>query len=310
MRIDYEGRKLRCAVGELSQDGAERRIGGDRGEAFRRMWIGREIHERRAEEMLGIDPDYKPEVFVTHSCEVSNWEVTIAGRIDGLTVRETDKRVVVEEVKSLHFELELTTLLRSDKLHRHLFQLLLYSYFLSARDEYASYTFAPQLVLIDLVTGSTRVIDAEFDRETIEATFLRALRRLVDALESDRALRLAKSAWAEEVEFPFGLMRPFQEEMVDAVARAVRQRETILVSAPTGVGKTVAALYPALRESLRLGKKLFFLTPKTLQQDMAVRTLESMNDGTFRVLRIRAKKKMCAHTEVICHEDFCPFARG
>lgn len=310
MRIDYEARKLRCAVGELSQDDAERRIGGDRGEAFRRMWIGRDIHERRASELLGSDPDYKPEVFVTHKCEVSNWEVTIAGRIDGLTVRESEKRVVVEEVKSLHFELELASLLRSDKLHRHLFQLLLYSYFLSRRDEYAEFTFAPQLALIDLVTGATKVIDAEFDRGTIESTFLGALRRLVDQLESERALRLAKSAWAEEIEFPFGAMRPFQEEMIDAVGRAVRQRETLLVSAPTGVGKTIGALYPALRESLRLGKKLFFLTPKTLQQDMAVRTLEAMNDGTFRVLRIRAKKKMCAHTEVICHEDFCPFARG
>ena len=33
-----------------------------------------------------------------------------------------------------------------------------------------------------------------------------------------------------------------------------------------------------------------------------------LNDGSFRVLRIRAKQKMCAHTEMICHEDFCPYA--
>ena len=88
----------------------------------------------------------------------------------------------------------------------------------------------------------------------------------------------------------------------------MREREALLVSAPTGIGKTIAALYPAVRESLKAGKKLFYLTSKTLQQDAAVSALKMLNDGSFRVLRIRAKQKMCAHTEIICHEDFCPYA--
>src|SRR5204863_9869002 len=102
--------------------------------------------------------------------------------------------------------------------------------------------------------------------------------------------------------------RPGQDEMISAVARAVYQRDSLLISAPTGIGKTMAVLYPALRQSLKLGKKLFVLTSKTLQQDAAITALRLLNDGSFRVLRIRAKAKMCAHTEMICHEDFCPFA--
>ena len=61
---------------------------------------------------------------------------------------------------------------------------------------------------------------------------------------------------------------------LSAVARAVYQREVLLVSAPTGIGKTIAALYPAVKQSLKLGKKLFFLTSKTLQQDAAIKALE------------------------------------
>ena len=125
---------------------------------------------------------------------------------------------------------------------------------------------------------------------------------------SAEALRAAKRSFAESLTFPYERMRPFQEEMVDAVGHAVREREALLVSAPTGIGKTIAALYPAVRESLRLGKKLFVLTSKTLQQDAAIKALSMLNDGSFRVLRIRAKQKMCAHTQMICHEDFCPFA--
>ena len=103
-------------------------------------------------------------------------------------------------------------------------------------------------------------------------------------------------------------MRLGQEEIISSVARTLYQREALLISAPTGIGKTMAVLYPAVKQALKLGKKLFFLTSKTMQQDAAVEALQILNDGSFRVLRIRAKQKMCAHSEMICHEDFCPYA--
>src|SRR5206468_9336440 len=132
--------------------------------------------------------------------------------------------------------------------------------------------------------------------------------RVMEGLETEHPLVSAKRAYADSLQFPYERLRPYQKEMIDAVARAVREREALLVSAPTGVGKTIAALYPAVRESLKAGKKLFYLTSKTLQQEAAVEALKMLNDGSLRVLRIRAKQKMCAHTEMICHEDFCPFA--
>ncbi len=309
MRIDFENRTLRCAVGDLSWEESYRKIGGDRGETFRRMWIGREIHEKRAGDRATADPNYKPEVFVTHKASVSGWEVTVAGRIDGLSIDPATGVAIVEEVKSIHFELELDRLMRSERLQHFLYQLHLYAWFLSRREEHATLSFAPQLVLIDLVTGEAKTIESPFDGDAVAETFRASVEALVRRLESERALRMAKSAWAESIEFPHERMRPFQQEMISSVERAVREGETLLISAPTGVGKTIGAIFPALRESLRKGRKLFFLTPKTLQQDHAVRAFDALNDGTFRVLRIRAKKRMCAHDEVICHEEFCPYAR-
>ncbi|MEO6488173.1 MAG: ATP-dependent DNA helicase, partial [Thermoanaerobaculia bacterium] len=243
-----------------------------------------------------------------YSAEIAGWDVTVTGRIDGLSVNREQKRISIEEVKSLHFDLELEALYRSEKMQRHLYQLLLYALFLSRLPDYSGFEFAPQLVLIDLVSGDTKIVDTEFDHESVTETLHDSLERLVEKIETAQALRAAKRAFAEALAFPYDNVRPYQQDMVDAVAHAVRERESLLVSAPTGVGKTIAALYPAVRESLRLGKKLFFLTPKTLQQDAAVSALSMLNDGSFRVLRIRAKQKMCAHTQMICHEDFCPFA--
>ena len=308
MRINFEDRSLTLAVGDLVHESSYRRIGVERGDGFRRMWIGQDIHIRRAEERAAEDPHYRPEVHVSYRTCVRDWNIAITGRIDGLSIDVDSGLIIIEEVKSLHFDLELEALYRSEKLQRHLYQLLLYALFLASQDEYREFTFQPQLVLIDLVSGDTKTIDAEFDRRTVAETLSKSLEELVEEIETAEALRAAKRAFAETLEFPYDAMRPFQQEMIDAVGHAVREREALLVSAPTGIGKTIAALYPAVRESLKAGKKLFFLTSKTLQQDAAVSALKMLNDGSFRVLRVRAKQKMCAHTEMICHEDFCPYA--
>ncbi|MBV8517969.1 MAG: ATP-dependent DNA helicase [Acidobacteria bacterium] len=308
MRVDYEKREIVCSVGDLVHESTYRRIGVERGDGFRRMWIGQDIHTRRAELRANEDPHYRAEVHVVHRTTIGGWSVTITGRIDGLSVDKDAKRVSIEEVKSLHFDLELEALYRSEKLQRHLYQLLLYAYFLCEQPDFADFVFAPQLVLIDLVSGDTKLVDAEFDRARMRETLEASLAKLVENLETAAALRAAKQAFASALQFPFDGMRPGQDEIVSAVARGIWQRDALLISAPTGIGKTMAVLYPAIRQSLKLGKKLFFLTSKTLQQEAAVAALRMLNDGSFRVLRIRSKQKMCAHTEMICHEDFCPFA--
>ncbi len=308
MRVDHEKKEIVCSVGDLVHQSTYRRIGVERGDGFRRMWIGQDIHTRRAEQRANDDPNYRAEVHVMHRMQIGAWAITITGRIDGLSIDKEAKRVSIEEVKSIHFDLELEALSRSDKLQRHLYQLLLYAYFLSGQPELEGFTFAPQLALIDLVSGEAKIIDTEFEREKVAATLEAHLTRIIEEIDVASALRVAKRAFADALEFPFDGMRPGQEEIVSSVARAIWQRDALLVSAPTGIGKTMAVLYPAVRQSLKLGKKLFFLTSKTLQQDAAVEALRRLNDGSFRVLRIRAKQKMCAHTEMICHEDFCPFA--
>ncbi|MFZ2493967.1 MAG: ATP-dependent DNA helicase [Thermoanaerobaculia bacterium] len=308
MRVDHEKREIVCSVGDLVYESTYRRIGVERGDGFRRMWIGQDIHTRRAEQRAGEDPHYRAEVHVVHRMSVGDWTITVTGRIDGLSVNKEERRVTIEEVKSLHFDLELEALYRSEKLQRHLYQLLLYSLFLSTQPELEGFEFVPQLVLIDLVSGDTKIVDTTFDRDHVAGALEASLGKLVESIDVAAALRDAKGAFAEHLAFPFEDVRPGQEHIIADVARAIRQCEALLISAPTGIGKTMAVLYPAVREALRLGKKLFFLTPKTMQQEAAVKALEMLNDGSFRVLRIRAKQKMCAHTEMICHEDFCPYA--
>lgn len=310
MRVDWESRTVHCSVGELVRAAAKERASGlPRSAGFRRMWLGQELHLQRAAERAMADPHYRSEVSVAREVEHAGWTIRIAGRIDGLSHDPARGLTVVEEVKSLHFTREMPNLERSGQMQEYLYQLMLYALFLSFDEAHAGTTFYPQLVLTDLASDRIRIIPAPWDPDEVGRAFEQSLEVLTAKLESQRLMFAARRELAANLPFPHERPRPQQGAMVDAVARAMEQGEVLMVSAPTGIGKTAAALYPALRDALQHGRKLYFLTSKTLQQEMAVEALDRMNDGTFRVLRIRAKKKMCAHDQMICHEDYCPFAK-
>src|SRR2546422_3847276 len=97
VRINHEQREIVCSVGDLVYESTYRRIGVERGDGFRRMWIGQDIHSRRAELRAAEDPNYRAEVHVVHRLERRGWAVTVTGRIDGLSIDRDAQVVAVEE---------------------------------------------------------------------------------------------------------------------------------------------------------------------------------------------------------------------
>ncbi len=90
----------------------------------------------------------------------------------------------------------------------------------------------------------------------------------------------------------------------------------MLATAPTGIGKTVAALVPALRFALRRDATLFFLTAKNTQQEMVARTFRDVAaatgcpEGSLRALTFREKRRMCPPETLLCHPDHCDHLRA
>jgi DNA excision repair protein ERCC-2 len=144
----------------------------------------------------------------------------------------------------------------------------------------------------------------------LEGEVRRRLSTLLRAHEQERAAAAERQRVAAGLPFPYPVLRRGQAEIVAAVETALEGGDHLLLEAPTGIGKTVAALYPALRYALAHGKRVFVLTAKTLQQDMAMKVLALLNtEAAFHAMRLRAKAKMCANGEVICHEEYCAYAR-
>jgi DNA excision repair protein ERCC-2 len=235
---------------------------------------------------------------------VEGWTAILTGRLDGCIEREPG-HWLIEELKSTNLSVD-GVRPSGYAFERDRRQLLGYCY-LWKRLGHGRVGGA--LVYVDIETGEELALQVPFD-EDFEQEIERRLARSLGIWRGQKAARLRKAKAAERLPFPHTSPRPIQEKIIDSVRIAVRNRENLIAEAPTGSGKTAAALHPALAEGLASGRQVVFLTSKTLQQKMAVSALVAMNERAFHTLQVRAKDRMCANDRIICHEDFCRFAKG
>ncbi len=303
LAIDLARKTISLSSADLLGGGV-RRVGFDRGEGFERLWIGQAVHRRVLGGHLESIPGYACEKFVSTGFAVDDFTATFEGRLDGRY--EEGGLVVVDEVKSLHFAEDLARLPGSPRLERFQLQLRWYMHAVAAAE---GREVRGRLILADIETGATKVVEVVHEPEKTLQDLVQRTRALLDLYLEERALAEAKAAEAATLVFPHETYRPGQREMAAAAARAVAQGEHLLAEAPTGIGKTAAALFPLLKGALGSGKRLYVLTAKTTQQEIYEKTLEKIDGDSFRSVRLRAKERMCANDVVLCHEDHCPYAK-
>ncbi|HEY0556957.1 MAG TPA: helicase C-terminal domain-containing protein [Thermoanaerobaculia bacterium] len=301
-RFDPESLCLDLSVADLLESPFLRSLGFSSRGGYERLWLGQAIHGRYQEQKLQEDPSYRREVVLSHVFEHRGWKVTVQGRADGLR-REPDGTLVVEEIKSVRRGGALPPAVRESYQR----QALLYAWMLSHTEPNPV---RAELVLIAIGSDETEREALTLDRKGLDAAVRRRLNSLIYAWEADQRQAAERHAAAERLTFPYSTTRPGQELILAAVETAVANREHLLLQATTGIGKTVAALYPALKYALAHDKRLFVLTAKNTQQEMATAVLKLLNqDSAFRSLRLRAKAKMCANDQILCHEEYCRFAK-
>ncbi len=300
-RFDEEGLVLELSVADLIDARLRRNLGFANRGGYERLWMGQAIHSRYQEEALHQDPTYQREAHIALTLEHRGWQVKIQGRADGL--RREDGVLVVEEIKSVRRGGQLPPPTR--EIYER--QALLYAWMLKRSGEERV---RAELILIEIGSDYADREPLELDEAAIDVLVRKRLNSLLRSWENERQVAARRRSAAAALVFPYPVQRPGQEQIVEAVARALDQREHLLLEAPTGIGKTVAALMPALRYALEHDKRVFVLTAKTLQQKMATHVLELLNlDRSYHSVQLRAKAKMCANGEVLCHEEFCPYAR-
>ncbi|MGZ4961043.1 MAG: ATP-dependent DNA helicase [Limisphaerales bacterium] len=306
MKFDPANKVFEVSVRELAEEEAFPRIGFAQGEGWNRLGLGAELHSRVLAQRIATKPGYRSEVFLQAKIAVEDWTAHITGRLDGCIQLESGAWLI-EEFKSGYLAVDdLRRSAAGSEKHRR--QLLIYCHLWQLL---GNKPVEGSLVYVDLVSDREHPISLTYDSVVEEKLIHRRLQALLAIWRQEAKQRQLKAAAAQSLPFPHQTPRPGQQRIIDAVRATMETGGHLMAEAPTGSGKTAAGIYPALAHGLTTGKQVVFLTSKTLQQKMAVSAFRAMNQsGAFRTVQLRAKEKMCANDRVLCHEDFCPYAKG
>jgi DNA excision repair protein ERCC-2 len=271
-----------------------------------RAAMGRETHVVHQAAQQAALPAYRAEVTIRQQLLVDDYTVHLRGRIDGLY--EDGDTLIVEEIKSLLIPPEHFNAVTAGHYTAYEQQLTLYVHLL--RRQHAG-PVRGHLVLINLADDAAKILVIEPQVADGTACIEQPVRRILDRYTARAARAVRRQSSVAALQFPFQTRRPYQEEMMEQVRLAIRDQSCVLLSAPTGIGKTVAALYPALEYALRDGLRIFFVTAKTTQQTLAVETLQQLAQHGVQCtsVHLRAKEKSCLNEIYYCHENVCEFAR-
>jgi DNA excision repair protein ERCC-2 len=167
------------------------------------------------------------------------------------------------------------------------------------------------LVYFNIDTAQETVLPVWHSAVELKAFFETLCARYAGWARAELAHRAARDEALRALAFPFEGFRPGQRELAAAVYRCHGAGRHLLAQAPTGIGKTMATLFAALRAAPAQGThKLFYLTAKTPGRQLALHALQRMKAQPLRVLELVARDKACEHPDKACHGESCPVARG
>src|SRR5699024_6914841 len=100
-----------------------------------------------------------------------------------------------------------------------------------------------------------------------------------------------RDASMQGLEFPFPY-RPGQRELVSGVYRTILRRKELFVQAPTGIGKTMSTVFPAVRAlGEGHGDKIFYLTAKTITRTVAQEAFAILQEKGLKIKAVTLTAK-------------------
>ena len=170
------------------------------------------------------------------------------------------------------------------------------------------------LVYFDLESETETVLEEQLDAQALHEELQSLARRYLGWARARAQRAEALVAALRAMPFPRAAFRPGQLELSRRIYQAAVARRCLLAQAPTGIGKTLASLYPLLkaRAQHRIDK-IYFLTAKTPGRAVALEALRELGAKgahDLRVLEIEARESACVHPGAACHGEACPLARG
>jgi len=265
------------------------------------MALGARLHARIQKRHLQEGAGHRTEVAVQAALVREGFACLVRGRIDALLAGPPE---VVEEIKTSRRPSAVLEAVAADPEHPFALQALTYAWL-----RWRETGTAPgcRLRVVGLLDEAETLVELDFDPDRHTAWVEGRLRALDEASLKARARAAERRRLGEGLAFPFPAPRPGQADLIAQAEAALREGRPLLLQAPTGLGKTAALLFPALRVALERDLQVFYATPRNSQHEVAEDCLRRLPPG-LRAVTLRAKEKVCPQPEVICRPDVCPRA--
>jgi DNA excision repair protein ERCC-2 len=249
---------------------------------------------------------YTPELSISREVQTPDGVLVVGGRIDG--VLEDGGVPVIDEIKTTRRN-PAECLREQNPLHWG--QAKVYAFLYAAERGLAEV--GVQLTYARLDTGAAREERRYFTAAELQPFFEELVARYLEWATLLIDWRQRRDDAIRDLAFPFAAYRPGQREMVEAATRTILAGGRTFIQAATGIGKTMAVLFPAVRGlAERACDKVFYLTARTTGRLAAEKALDEMRQHGLRLkhLSLTAKEKICFNPDRACNPEECEFARG
>ncbi len=270
------------------------------------MLMGGRIH-RKIQRKMGAE--YQAEVSLKIQIPCGDFLLRIEGRADGIIVKngsDGKTEVTVDEIKGVLRDVSFI----ENPVNVHLAQAKCYAYIYALQHEIDE--ISVQMTYCNLDTEEIRRFLSSYTREELQKWFEDLVRSYEKWARFQIAWEKTRNESISGVEFPFPY-RKGQRDVAVAVYRTIQRKKKLFIQAPTGVGKTISTIFPAVKAiGEGLGEKIFYLTAKTITRTVAEQAFQTLRQQGLRmkVITLTAREKICFCEEAVCNPEACPYADG
>lgn len=250
--------------------------------------------------------EYNAEVTIKHNIEHKGFHFIVEGRIDGIIIE--NEEVTIDEIKTVAKPLDL---IDENYNELHWAQAKCYAYIYGIKNNLQKINV--QITYYNINSNETKYLMKSFNINELNVFFLDLLDKYCFWAKFIKVWNRKRNISIKNMSFPFTGYRKGQRELAVAVYGTIKNEKNMFVQAPTGIGKTISTLFPAVKAMGEgFTSKIFYLTAKTITRSVVEEAVANMKSQglNLKTVTLTAKEKICFKEKTACNPEDCEFAKG
>ena len=274
---------------------------------FDRALEGARLHRKLQRAAVKEYPDYQAEAALKQNYTCADIAYTLEGRADGIFT-DKDGTPTIDEIKTTTLPPEFIT---GEQNPEHWAQAQIYAAIYARQQGLPA--MRVRLVYYQVDENLEFTFNHDYSADALDAIVTDLLTQYAPWAKRSAEWQRMSRASRQALPFPFASYRPGQRAMMNAVYKTCTEGGQLLCQAPTGIGKTMSVLFPALK-AVGEGGPIFYLTARGTTRAAAENALTLLRaadpDLKLRSVTLTAKDKICLQEHRECTPEACPYANG